>query len=452
MPADGQSPPQHVPPPAPARSAVPLALPRRFRRRLLIVLAAVGLLPLLVLGSLGRSLLEGALAVAPPVGPLMGQAAAALDGTPGQAPLAAQLRAAEAHLMQADLARRLLLEMAPVSFLLALSASALLVGVGAWLLGRRLSRPIETLAAAMARYGRGELDAAIEPSGRGDELDFLAVELNRMGRELARQRARLQVTEALAAWRDAARALAHDLKNPLTAMRMALGRLTRPGRSEGAVVEAVSLLQEELDVLIRMSQTFTAFARLPAPQRRPVDLAALVTDLGTLYEPESAPARLVIEIAARPLVSADPDQLRRALGNLIKNAIEASRAAAGGAGTITLAVAPGDAAGSAEVRIRDQGKGLAAPLEGADLMRGLSSAKAGGERGLGLPIAHKIIHDHGGRLRLLPAATGGALAVVELPVEPAVAPAVESPVAPTATAAAPALARTGDRAGEGSRP
>jgi two-component system nitrogen regulation sensor histidine kinase NtrY len=405
-------------PAAPRSGPAPIALPRRFRRRLLVVLAAVGLLPLLVLGWLGRRLLEGALAVAPPVGALIGQAASALDGVPGRSDLATQLRAAESHLMQADMARRLLLEMAPLSFVLAVTASALLVGVGAWLLGRRLSRPVEALAAGMARFGRGELETEVESTGQGDELDYLAVELNRMGRELLRQRARLQVTEALAAWRDAARALAHDLKNPLTAMRMALGRLTRPGRTEVAMGEAVSLLQDELDVLIRMSQSFTEFARLPAPERRPLDLAALVTDVATLYEPESLPGRLDIQVTARPVVWADPDQLRRALGNLIKNAIEATRASGdgAGAGAIHVAVASSEDGGLVRVQIRDHGKGLQAALEGADLMRGLSSSKAGGDRGLGLPIAHKIIHDHGGRLRLMPAAGGGAQAIVELPV------------------------------------
>ena len=395
--------------------------PHRFRRKLLLVLAVAGLLPLLLWGWLGREVLQGALAVAPPVGPMMGQAAAALEQTAAGAPLAAQLRAAELHLMQADLARRLLLERAPLSFLFALAASATLVGLGAWILGRRISRPVESLAAAMARFGQGELDTLVPLTGRGDELDYLAVELNRMGRELLRQRARLQVTEALAAWRDAARALAHDLKNPLTAMRMALGRLTRPGRSEVAVAEAVSLLQDELDVLIRMSQTFTEFARLPAPQRRPIDLGALVIDVATLYEPESLPVRLQIDVPIRPVVLADPDQLRRAIGNLIKNAIEASRPRVGeapasaGAQTIAVTLGAGETPAWVRVSVRDEGRGLAAPLEGAELMRGLSSSKAGGERGLGLPIAHKIIHDHGGRLRLCPAPGRGAQAVVELP-------------------------------------
>ena len=99
---------------------------------------------------------------------------------------------------------------------------------------------------------------------------------------------------------------------------------------------------------------------------------------------------------------------------MLKNAIEASRDASA-ADAISVAVASSNGA-SVRIVIRDRGKGLPAPIEGAELMRGLASAKAGGERGLGLPIAHKIIHDHGGRLRLLPGPGQGAEAVIELPV------------------------------------
>jgi two-component system nitrogen regulation sensor histidine kinase NtrY len=384
----------------------------RFRRQLLLVLVGAGLLPLVAWAWVGDSLLEGALAVAPPVGELLGQAATALDGQGGDGHLAAELRAAELHLVQADLARRRLLEQAPLSFLLALLASAGLVALAAWVLGRRISRPVETLAAGMARFGRGELDHQVPTTGRGDELDYLAVELNRMGRELLRQRARLQVSEALAAWRDAARALAHDLKNPLTAMRMALGRLTRPGRSEAAFTEAAALLQEELDVLIRMSQAFSEFARLPAPQPRPLDLGALVTDVAGIYAAEAQ----VAVATASSTVLADADQLRRALGNLVKNAIEAQ---AGASAAVQVSVQPDGP--WVRVLVRDHGVGVDKTIEGAELMAGLRSGKReGAERGLGLPIAHKIIHEHGGRLRLEPAPPRGTLAVVELPVDRAV--------------------------------
>jgi two-component system, NtrC family, nitrogen regulation sensor histidine kinase NtrY len=425
-----------APAPTPATPARP---PRRFRRRLLLVLLLAGVGPLAVWGLVGRSIVDRALSVAPPVGPLLGQAAEVIEGA-GQgrgasagsgsagsaAPLASptmttaalleNLRAAELHLAQAELARRRLLDMAPRYFLAALVLSAVLVAGSAWLLGRRLSRPVESLAEGMARFARGDLDHEVRvPAARGDELDFLARELNGMGRELASQRVRLASTEKLAAWRDVARAMAHDLKNPLTAMRMAMGRLARPGRTEAAAAEAVSLLQQELDVLIRMTQSFSDFARLPDPVRRPLELGALLQDLAALYREERADIPIEVRVAAPATVLADADQLRRAFGNLIKNAVEASRP---GDGPVEVSLEPvGAAAPPSVVRVavRDAGAGIPAPIEGGELIRGLASKKAAGRSGLGLPIAHKIFHDHGGGLRLAPRAPRGTEALVELP-------------------------------------
>ncbi len=378
-----------------------------------MILAAVGLGPLLVWGLLLQSLFEGALAVAPPVGSLLGRADQALERSAADPQLVTDLRLGELHLAQADLARRRLLERAPLSFVVALLVSAALIALAAWLTGRRLSRPVERLAAAMARYGRGDLDHQVQVSGRGDEFDYLAVELNRMGRELAVQRERLRASEALAAWRDTARTLAHDLKNPLTAMRMALGRLVRPERTGKAVEESVSLLQEELDVLIRMSQSFSEFARLPEPQPRPLELSTLVEEVVGLYRAESPPAGLRLTVALRPTVMADGDQLRRALGNLLKNAIEAH---GHNDGSIDVDLAPAPESAAARISVRDRGPGVPAAIDGLDLMRGIRSSKGPGTRGLGLPIAYKIIHEHGGRLRLEPASGGGTRASIELPV------------------------------------
>ena len=397
--------------------------PRRFRRRLLLVLVLVGLGPLALWGIGLRSLLNGLLAVSPPVGDLMGQAAAALErGGPPEPAMVAQLRAAERHLVQADLARRQLVHRAPLTFLLAAGLSIALIGAAALLLGRRLSRPVDSLVEGMSHYARGQLEHQVPVSRRNDELDYLASELNRLGRRLQGQRERLRVTEALAAWREAARALAHDLKNPLTAMRMALGRLARPGRTDEALTESVSLLQEELDVLIRMSGSFAEFARLPEPQRRPVELQALIEDLGRLYRAECPGGALQVTCAGPVTVLGDGDQLRRAVGNLLKNAIEASRTsqpdrAESARGPVELTMGQGQAA-MVRIEVRDHGAGIPAAVQGPELIRGLRSAKADGQRGLGLPIAHKIIHEHGGRLGLHPAEGRGTRAVVELPVLP----------------------------------
>jgi two-component system, NtrC family, nitrogen regulation sensor histidine kinase NtrY len=387
--------------------------PRRFRRRLLLVLIAAGLGPLMFAGLLGNQLLTGVLALAPPVDGLLARAA---ESAAGRAPavdpgLEADLRLAQLRLAQAELARRRLTERLPVSFAAALALSACIVALAAWLLGRRLSRPVETLVQAMGHFARGDLGHQAPVSRRGDELDYLAVELNRLGQQLAAQRERLAISEALAAWRDAARALAHDLGNPLTAMRMAIGRLGRPDRTEAALTESLALLQEEVDVLIRMSGSFAEFARLPEPRRDSVDLGELTEEVGALYRTQHPELRVVVE--ERALVIGDGDQLRRALGNLVKNALEAQPP--GLAEAVELRLAPAGDGALARLTVRDHGPGVGRVIEGGELVRGLRSSKGGGQRGLGLPIAHKVAHDHGGRLRLCPAEGGGTLALLDLP-------------------------------------
>jgi two-component system, NtrC family, nitrogen regulation sensor histidine kinase NtrY len=396
--------------PSPVRSLPP----RRFRRRLLLALVLVGLLPPLVGGLALHSLLDRMLAMSPPVAALLGRASTALERSGNDPGTVAELRLAELNLAQADLLRRQLMVRLPLWFLVAAGLSTVLIGTAALVLGQRLSRPVQALVEGMSHFAEGHFEHQVPVSRRNDELDYLAVELNRLGRQLRAQRERLQVTEALAAWREAARALAHDLKNPLTAMRMALGRLTRPGRTEAALAESVALLQEELDLLIRMSGSFAEFARLPEPVRRPLDVTALVEEVGRLYQPECPDGGLEVTSAGPIAVLGDGDQLRRAVGNLVKNAIEASRAGGSG-GPVALSVQSAEAA-LVRIEVRDHGPGIAAPVEGPELIRGLRSAKAGGQRGLGLPIAHKIVHDHGGRLRLAPAEGQGTRAVVELPI------------------------------------
>jgi nitrogen fixation/metabolism regulation signal transduction histidine kinase len=167
-------------------------------------------------------------------------------------------------------------------------------------------------------------------------------------------------------------------------------------------------LQQELDVLIRMTQSFSDFARLPDPDRRPLDLAALVEEVAALYRDQAPGVVVEVQATSRPTIVGDADQLRRAFGNLIKNALEAS----GSTGSVEVELRL--AAGAVEVVVRDAGKGIAAPIEGGELVRGLGSAKAAGRRGLGLPIAQKIVHDHGGTLRLVPRLPRGTEAVVEL--------------------------------------
>jgi nitrogen fixation/metabolism regulation signal transduction histidine kinase len=282
-------------------------------------------------------------------------------------------------------------------------------------LARSVSGPIEKLTEGMARYGRGELGHQIpERPGAADELELLVRQFNRMGRELEAQRQRLRVAEALGAWQEVARVLAHELTNPLTAMRMALARLARStATAEGAEGEdgvrrreSLALLEEELEALLRMTRSFSDLAKLPAPSPRPVELGTILGEVCGLYRDASP---VPIECAAvAATVHADPDLLRRAFGNLVKNAVEASRPSDG-----PIRVDVQRDGGLLRVVVSDHGVGIPAALDGVALARSRGSSKPQGS-GLGLPIAHKILHEHGGSLRLEPGPDGGTRAVATL--------------------------------------
>ncbi len=228
-----------------------------------------------------------------------------------------------------------------------------------------------------------------------------------MGSELERQRAQLRAAEQLSAWQDVARTMAHELRNPLTAMRMAIARLekARAGQAApGAADEALSLLTDEIALLTRLTQSFSGYAQLPPPRPEVVELRPLARDVCALYGDGGARVRLLDGPELR--ASVDPDQLRRALGNLVKNALEA-----GGPDVEVELLREGD---RATLAIRDRGAGLAAPIEGTRLLRGLLSTKPGGS-GLGLPVAAKFAVDHGGALELVPREGGGAEARLRIP-------------------------------------
>lgn len=310
-----------------------------------------------------------------------------------------ELSQARVDLLQAELARRSLAKLLPFALAVVVGLSAALLIAASMMLGRALSRPVEQLAQGMLQVAGGDLSVRVPESSNPDELGLLARQFNQMTADLDAQRKRLQLTEELAAWQTVARGLAHELTNPLTAMRMAVARVARLP-SEPAL-ESAQLLGEQIDVMLRMTTSFSQFAKLPAPRKVPVDLAELLKETSTLYG---------VTCAAEPLaLEGDPDQLRRAFGNLIKNALEASKP---GDGPVEVEARKRD--GTARVLVMDRGMGIPARLDGAQLLRSLGTTKPQGS-GLGLPIAQKIVHDHGGTLALEPREGRGAQAVVELP-------------------------------------
>ena len=271
-------------------------------------------------------------------------------------------------------------------------------------LARQIAAPLAGLLRGTERIAAGDLEHRVEVVAR-DELGELVSAFNRMGAQLADSRERRLRAERLAAWQGIARRLAHEIKNPLTPITLAMHRIER--RSEDpAVRESIAAVLEEAANLQRLADEFSLFARLPAPVTAPLELRGLLAGVLELYLPaERYQVRWEGWPAALPL-AADPGQLRQLLANLVKNAAEAM----GEAGTLTLRYRA--EAGWHCVDIDDEGPGFAGDPEA--VFEPYTTSKAAGT-GLGLAIARRIAEDHGGRLGAANRPEGGARLSLALP-------------------------------------
>ena len=220
---------------------------------------------------------------------------------------------------------------------LALAALGLLLSVGVgFVLSRRVTRPVEALTDAARRIAAGELDVRVEERATG-ELKALVQTFNKMTVDLKATTDKLVASERISAWQEVARRVAHEIKNPLTPIRMSLETLVAASdkdnpRFKSLFKESAVAVLEEVDRLTRIVDEFSRFARLPRPTLAKVDLGELCRQVLTLYAPHpvngpgSPQITYVSKLEAGAVVEADRDQLTQVLVNLIKNAEEAMTA------------------------------------------------------------------------------------------------------------------------------
>jgi signal transduction histidine kinase len=282
-----------------------------------------------------------------------------------------------------------------VGLALALAAA---LGAAFWLAGR-LTRPVSALASGARRIADGDLEASVPIAGPR-EIAALARDFNRMSDALRASQARLMQSERVAAWREMARRLAHELKNPLFPIQLSVEtlrrELDRPATERGATFatlfrDASDTILLELRSLRRIIDGFSEFARMPAPALAATDVNACVRQVAALYGPSATEARLELELAEpAPCVPADAALLERALGNLVKNALEAMPG--GGRLRLRTYLVPEGVA----IDVCDEGPGLDADQR-TRLFTPDYTTKPGGS-GLGLAIVQGIVSDHGGRI------------------------------------------------------
>src|SRR5271165_1784137 len=298
------------------------------------------------------------------------------------------------------------------------SLAAILIGLlVSWWVSRRITRPVEELADGARDVASGHWNTHIDVHGN-DEIGQLAGAFNDMTRTLAAQKEKLVQTERVAAWRELARRLAHELRNPLFPLQITVENLQRarqlgPEQFQEVFNEATATLKAELSNLNTIVGRFSDFSKMPAPQFTRVNVNESLRNAVRLFEAQfnavGKPAISTEYFLNEPLpeIDADPDLLHRAFQNLVLNALDAMPAG----GTLTLRTADGE--DNVRIEVADTGKGLT-PEECSRLFTPYYTTKQLGT-GLGLAIVQSVVSDHHGTISVSSEEGHGATFRIELP-------------------------------------
>ncbi len=283
-------------------------------------------------------------------------------------------------------------------FVLAGALGLALIVLSTTVLARQLTRPLGRLAVAADRIGRGELEAAV-PMETRDEVGWLAVRLDDMRAALRARDERLQLMLA---------GIAHEVRNPLGGLELYAGLLREGLAQEPERLAELSRIEREIKYLENVVTDFLEYARRPRPELAPVPLRPLLDEVVEVAAAGRRPGPTVsVQVAGDLVVQADRGQLRRAIINLLRNAI----GAAGASGQVVVAARAED--GQVTCEVRDSGPGVPPELREKVFEPFFTTGEKG--TGLGLAFVREIVRDHAGSVELDTAEEGGARFRLRLP-------------------------------------
>jgi signal transduction histidine kinase len=296
----------------------------------------------------------------------------------------------------------------------ALAVAALLVAgmLAVWLAGR-ITQPLSDLAEGARAVAAGDLGVQIDVRG-GGEVRELVQAFNTMTSDLAETRERMLQAERIAAWREIARRIAHEIKNPLSPIQTSVETLRKAKRQalpsfDEIFEESTRVVLEEVGRLERIVTEFSQFARMPRPKLEGVDVPDLLAHAVSLHAGGEVPVGLAT-LPPLPSIRADREQLVQVLVNLVQNAVDACRGRPGAA----VEVSAEPFADGVAIVVRDGGTGIAPDVLGKIFDPYFTTKPHG--TGLGLAIVHRIVGDHGGRI-VAESRTGATTFRVTLPRE-----------------------------------
>ncbi len=284
---------------------------------------------------------------------------------------------------------------------------ALVIGT---LIANQISQPVRRLTAAARRVATGDLDVTLE-AGRGDELGELESAFQAMTSDLKDVQERIVKAERELAWKEMARQVAHEIRNPLTPMRLSLQHLVSAYRKNAAdfgdlLTRISATILEQIESLNRIATEFSGFARFPERKLMVCDLHEVLGEVVALHQ--QGAVRFDESFTTEGVaVRADREELRRAFMNIVRNSIQAS------GGSVKISITTAVRGRMAAVVITDDGPGMTADVQ-ARLFEPNFSTKTDG-MGIGLTIVRKIVVGLGGTIDLSSTPGHGTTVSVSLP-------------------------------------